>query len=308
MSAADIEIPLPAPSDPNYVYDVKTSFPSLSFFEEKIIHPAIIIPARRTAELRRTLSSVLMHRPKVKNVYNVPVAEKIHDIDPSKERKLVLTRSTEKSINDIYELPVLKELFSNTNDKNTTEGNDIRKSTFVFMTNYSHYSVEETLRKLLPSSLPEIPSAFEIVGHLAHLNLRDDCLPYKYIIGKVIMDKNAPTIKLVVNKIGNVEGEFRTFPMEIIASSIESNGETKKELSLNDDTLEVEVKEEGCRFQLNFQHVYWNSRLQFEHKRLVRYIAGNPKKKSKLSKDKNTKEETVIVADIMAGVGKKQKY
>jgi hypothetical protein len=32
------------------------------------------------------------------------------------------------------------------------------------------------------------------VGHIAHLNVRDDCLPYKYRIGKVLPDLNQPTI------------------------------------------------------------------------------------------------------------------
>jgi hypothetical protein len=39
-------------------------------------------------------------------------------------------------------------------------------------------------------------------------------LPYKHLIAQVILDKN-PTIKTVVNKIGNIETEFRTFPMEV---------------------------------------------------------------------------------------------
>ena len=51
-------------------------------------------------------------------------------------------------------------------------------------------------------------------GHLAHLNLRPEALPFKNVIGQVILDKN-PTIKTVVNKIGNIATEFRTFPMEV---------------------------------------------------------------------------------------------
>lgn len=45
-----------------------------------------------------------------------------------------------------------------------------------------------------------MPSAYEMVGHIAHLNLRDEQLPWKYIIGQVLLDKNPP-IKTVVNKV-----------------------------------------------------------------------------------------------------------
>ncbi len=39
-------------------------------------------------------------------------------------------------------------------------------------------------------------------------------IPYKYLIAKVILDKN-PGISTVVNKLGTIETEFRTFPMEV---------------------------------------------------------------------------------------------
>ncbi len=41
------------------------------------------------------------------------------------------------------------------------------------------------LRAALPAELPEITTAFETVGHIAHMNLRDDQLPYKRFIGEV---------------------------------------------------------------------------------------------------------------------------
>jgi hypothetical protein len=40
------------------------------------------------------------------------------------------------------------------------------------------------LQRLLPQGV-EVPTSFEMVGHLVHLNLRDEQLPYKNVIGQV---------------------------------------------------------------------------------------------------------------------------
>ena len=137
----------------------------------------------------------------------------------------------------------------------------------------------------------EIPSGFTIVGHVgmgvlhfilvmnrfteipqAHLNLREQYLPYKYIIASVILDKN-PNIRTVINKTSDVgtESVFRTFPYELLAG---------------DPDLNVEVRDEQCTFRFDYSKVYWNSRLNTEHRRLVdKFQPGD------------------AVCDVMAGVG-----
>ena len=42
------------------------------------------------------------------------------------------------------------------------------------------------VQRIVPQDVQEIPHAFESVGNIAHLNLRDDLLPYKHIIGQVL--------------------------------------------------------------------------------------------------------------------------
>ena len=74
--------------------------------------------------------------------------------------------------------------------------------------NYSHETrapsvdlTSKTLRgaqRLLPEGA-EAPASFETVGHIAHLNLRDALLPYKHVIGQVLLDKN-PSLRTIVNK------------------------------------------------------------------------------------------------------------
>lgn len=170
----------------------------------------------------------------------------------------------------------------------------------TFHLTYDDYTAEELLRRLLP--VKELPSAFEIIGHLAHINLRDDLLPYKYYIGKVLLDKNTPRIRTIVNKLGSIETQYRTFGMEVIAGNAEGGWST------------VTVKEEGCQYQLDFQKVYWNSRLGGEHRRLVNVIRNDAAMKSataaavddvkrKTSNERDQQRGVLVVADLMAGIG-----
>jgi len=34
------------------------------------------------------------------------------------------------------------------------------------------------------------PSGFETIGHIAHLNLAESLMPFKKLIGQVLLDKN----------------------------------------------------------------------------------------------------------------------
>ncbi|GJP71216.1 hypothetical protein CLOP_g2062 [Closterium sp. NIES-67] len=139
---------------------------------------------------------------------------------------------------------------------------------------YSYWPADHILRKLLPPGV-EVPTAFETVGHIAHVNLRDELLPYRFVIGRVLLDKNAPLIRTVVNKSGIIENEFRVPTLEVIAGEGSSTN------------LETSVRQHGATFHLDYARVYWNSRLEHEHKRLV---------------DAYFKKGDVVV-DMFAGVG-----
>lgn len=105
-----------------------------------------------------------------------------------------------------------------------------------------------------------------------HLNLREQYLPYKHLIAEILKDKN-PTIRTVINKIEDVgsHSQFRTFPFELLAG---------------DNDLNVTQHEQDCEFRFDYARVYWNSRLETEHRRLVdKFRPGQ------------------MVCDVMAGVG-----
>ena len=84
------------------------------------------------------------------------------------------------------------------------------------------------------------------------------------------MDKN-PGLKTVVNKVNEINNEFRFFKMELLAGV---------------DKMVALVREHGVAFEFDFSKVYWNSRLGTEHTRIA----------SQLGKQD-------ILYDMFAGVG-----
>lgn len=68
---------------------------------------------------------------------------------------------------------------------------------------YENYSMNQAIKLILPKDTAEneIPSGFEIIGDIAHLNLSQSILNYKFQIGQVVLDKN-PSLKTVVCKVG----------------------------------------------------------------------------------------------------------
>lgn len=52
---------------------------------------------------------------------------------------------------------------------------------------YEHMSAEEVLKEVVPKEL-ELVTSYEMIGHIAHMNLRDEILPYKNVIGQVILE------------------------------------------------------------------------------------------------------------------------
>ncbi|KNA25658.1 hypothetical protein SOVF_004600 [Spinacia oleracea] len=135
---------------------------------------------------------------------------------------------------------------------------------------YDYWSNEEVLRALLPKDMT-IPSAFETVGHIAHLNLKDEYLPYKKVIAKVVLDKNKPKIQTVVNKIEAISNDYRTMELEVLAGN---------------HSLVTILSENGLRFQIDLAKVYWNSRLSTERQRLISCF---------------TSED--VLCDVFSGVG-----
>ncbi|GAM17751.1 hypothetical protein SAMD00019534_009260, partial [Acytostelium subglobosum LB1] len=183
----------------------------------------------------------------------------IIDTNESTDKKLVLLSET---LANQSQLPEKLQTFLKTNKIEVVDHKvDL---------NYNNFTYEEVMRSVLPENLP-IPHAFERIGHIAHLNLKAELLPYKSVIGQIILDKKRPQIRTVLNKVGKIDTVFRTFNYELLAG---------------ENDLEAEIKENDCLFRFNFAEVYWNSRLQYEHTNLIKKF-----------------RQSDVIMDMFAGVG-----
>ncbi|XP_069807341.1 tRNA (guanine(37)-N1)-methyltransferase isoform X2 [Dendropsophus ebraccatus] len=134
---------------------------------------------------------------------------------------------------------------------------------------YENFKTDEILEAVLPKG-QDVTSSFSRVGHIAHMNLRDHQLPYKNLIGQVILDKN-PGLMSVVNKTNIIDSTYRNFQMEVLAG---------------EENMMTKVKENGFTYEFDFSKVYWNSRLGTEHDRITGFLKSGD-----------------VVFDVFAGVG-----
>nr|GLL27695.1 tRNA (guanine(37)-N1)-methyltransferase 2-like [Ipomoea trifida] len=176
---------------------------------------ALRIPRQHCKIATRIFNGYMINRPRIK-----PIAE-----DPTSEKNRYVILSENIQNPDLSEVPAQKlaEL------KGLCE---IEVVPYSLTLGYSYWSA----------------------GHIAHLNITDELIPYKDVIAKVIYDKNYPRIQTVVNKVGSIINEFRVPKFEVLAGK---------------DDMVTEVKQYGSTFKLDFRLVYWNSRLEHEHLRLV---------------------------------------
>lgn len=105
---------------------------------------------------------------------------------------------------------------------------------------YQNQPVTRILTKLLPNEAQPPPSSYEQIGHVAHLNLRSAHLPYGKLIGSVMLDRLQPSIRTVVNKLGEVGGPYRTYQVDLIAG---------------DDDYSVHVTEHGASLYFDLTKV-----------------------------------------------------
>ncbi|NXH12388.1 TRM5 methyltransferase, partial [Bucco capensis] len=206
-------------------------------FKKTVIVPALKVKKEVVNILLKSLKNRVLQRPGLKRVVEDPENEdsRLVILDPHKIAEFSLGESEQEVLKQLSVCPEV--------------------SKYNLELTYENFKSEEILRAVLPEG-QEVTSGFSRVGHIAHLNLRDHQLPYRYLIGEVIIDKN-PGITCVVNKTSIIESTYRNFQMEVLAG--ESNLVTK-------------VKENNIAYELDFSKVYWNPRLSTEHSRIVELL------------------------------------
>ncbi|XP_031256847.1 tRNA (guanine(37)-N1)-methyltransferase 2 isoform X1 [Pistacia vera] len=197
---------------------------------------ALRIPRELCKVASRLLNGYILDKARVKPITEDPTCEQ--------NRYLILSERVQNS--DLSDIP----------DSKLEELSKLCKIEVVpysMTLGYSYWDADYVLKQILPRGV-EVPTSFETIGHIAHLNIHDELLPFKDVIAKVIYDKNYPRIRTVVNKVGTITNEFRVPKFEILAG---------------ENNMVTEVKQYGATFKLDYSLVYWNSRLEHEHLRLV---------------------------------------
>ncbi|TBU16293.1 putative methyltransferase [Ordospora colligata] len=136
-------------------------------------------------------------------------------------------------------------------DKCKTEETECKYIWIEIELNYNYFTYTEVLEKLLPAGV-QVPSSFEIVGNIAHLNLDEQQMNHRHTIGKVIHEKTGMT---VITKIGNISNEFRSFDLEVIGG---------------EPNLQTVHREGGVLFCIDYKNVYWCSKLQNERLEILK--------------------------------------
>ncbi|MHC1610303.1 MAG: class I SAM-dependent methyltransferase [Candidatus Methanospirareceae archaeon] len=178
-----------------------------------------------------------------------------------KERKLLRTDARITADENFIYLPLIRALTSAELRYIDTAGASILTREFL---------ISEQRKRI--EDIVGLRPSYEVIGDIAVLNGRI-AGQKEEIVARTLM-KLHKNIKVVARRISPVEGVFRTRRLEIIA------GEKRTE------TIH---KENGCRYKLDLEKVYFNPRLAGERKRVVEQVEGS-----------SVKEE---VLDMFAGVG-----
>lgn len=114
--------------------------------------------------------------------------------------------------------------------------------------------LKEALRDILTTQESnELISAFDQIGDIIIVRIPDALLSKKKKIGEALLNE-VKVAKSVFYQASDVEGDFRTRKLEILAG---------------EDKTETEYKEHGCRFIVDVEKAFFSPRLSTERQRIA---------------------------------------
>ena len=146
------------------------------------------VSTKAIGEFQRKFKAWLLKMPSAKTVLN-------HESNES-EKYVLLSREYGS---EVEKLPQ--------NLRDFLKENQIEAKPFNLDIDYNNYTCHEALERILPDGVM-IPTGFESVGHIAHMNLGEEHTDFKYQIGQIFLDKN-PSIRTVLTKVGFIENVFK---------------------------------------------------------------------------------------------------
>lgn len=102
----------------------------------------------------------------------------------------------------------------------------------------------------------ELYSAFDQIGNIIVIRIPESLLSKKKMIGEALLQKVSHA-RSVFYQVSDVEGDFRTRNLEIIAG---------------EDNAETEYREFGCRFIVDVKKAFFSPRLSTERNRIAELV------------------------------------
>ncbi len=102
----------------------------------------------------------------------------------------------------------------------------------------------------------ELISAFDQIGDIIIVRIPESLSSKKKIIGEALLDQ-VKIARSVFYQASDVEGDFRTRNLEVIAGK---------------DNTETEYKEFGCRFTVDVKNAFFSPRLSTERERIAKLV------------------------------------
>ncbi len=131
----------------------------------------------------------------------------------------------------------------------------------------------------LSAGIPEdvvmkLPSSFEIIGDIAILEIEEKIVErYKKEIVSALLSLNK-SINVVVNKVGDVEGIYRTAKYKVLFYNKKNRMyKNISKIATPKSVTETIHRELGCVYFLDISKVFFTSKLSFERERIAKQVS-----------------------------------